>query len=353
MRTRFVTVVLAIVLGLGALPTVALAQASTSREVAAAAIDVQAILAEFMASREAQAVTRTVKDPASAEKVLVRLFAAFLGRRPAATELREGRAYLVRTGDLEDVVETILESREFARRGASTGDTVAALYRGVLGRNPAREEVERWVARIPGDGTPNASPSTATASRTAENRRLGADVGERLKNVMLPLLKVMNKPLKPEQVRVGLMKDSAINAANAGGGEFYVTMGLLEKANDEQLRAVMAHEVAHADLGHVAKLKRLGLGLNLGAIILDQIVPGAGAIAPLAGQLITNAYTRKEEYAADAHGAVLLERAGFDGRRVMADGLTWLQKASGGDGGGGGFFATHPATGDRIEALRK
>jgi Zn-dependent protease with chaperone function len=32
-----------------------------------------------------------------------------------------------------------------------------------------------------------------------------------------------------------------------------VTTGLLEKANDDQLRAVMAHVIAHADLGHVAK----------------------------------------------------------------------------------------------------
>jgi Zn-dependent protease with chaperone function len=32
--------------------------------------------------------------------------------------------------------------------------------------------------------------------------------------------------------------------------------------------------------------------------------------------------------------------------------LTWLTSVSGPDGGGG-FFSTHPATGDRIEVLRK
>jgi hypothetical protein len=353
MHTRVVALILSVVLGVGALPAVAAAQGSAQREGAAVA-DVRAILPEFMASREAQGVAGTVKDPATAERVLVRLFAVFLGRRPAATERREGRAFLARTGDLEDVVETILESREFARRAASTADTVAALYRGVLGRNPSRDEVERWIARIPGDGAPSASPRTSTGSSpvTADGRRLSSDVGQRLTAVMLPLLKAMNRPLRPEDVRIGVMKDTAINAANAGGGEFYVTVGLLEQAGDDQLRGVMAHEVAHADLGHVAKLKRLGLGLNLGAIILDQIVPGAGAIAPVAGQLITNAYTRKEEYAADEHGATILQRAGFDGRRLMVDTLTWLQKATGG-GSGGGFFATHPATDDRIEALRK
>jgi predicted Zn-dependent protease len=36
----------------------------------------------------------------------------------------------------------------------------------------------------------------------------------------------------------------------------------------------------------------------------------------------------------------------------MVNTLTWLEQTEGG-GSGGGFFATHPATGDRIEALKK
>jgi predicted Zn-dependent protease len=53
--------------------------------------------------------------------------------------------------------------------------------------------------------------------------------------------------------RVAVIDDPSINAANAGGGEFYVTTGLLQKANDEHLRGVLAHEIAHDDLGHVAR----------------------------------------------------------------------------------------------------
>jgi len=52
-------------------------------------------------------------------------------------------------------------------------------------------------------------------------------------------------------------------------------------ASDDQLRGVLAHEVAHADLGHVAKAQALGTGLNIGMIILDQIIPGTGLITPL------------------------------------------------------------------------
>jgi len=150
----------------------------------------------------------------------------------------------------------------------------------------------------------------------------------------------------PDQVKVGIVDDPQINAANAGGGQFFVTTGLLNKANDDRLRGVLAHE----DLNHVAKAQVLGAELNIGAAILNQIFPASGAITPLAGELVARKYGRDEEYAADRHGVELLRRAGYP-KAVMTDTLTWLMQASG--PGSGGFFATHPGTADRIEAVRK
>jgi putative metalloprotease len=202
-----------------------------------------------------------------------------------------------------------------------------------------------------GGSTQRQGGSTKPASeQRASTRPVDPRLAQRLQAVMTPLLQNMNHPIPLNQVKVGIMEDSHINAANAGGGEFYVTTGLLEKANDDQLRAVMAHETAHADLGHVTKLKAVGTAANIGAVLLDQIIPGSGAITPILGQLATNAYTRREEYAADAHGVTILRRAGYDGKTLMANTLTWLQQTEGTSGGG--FFATHPATGDRIQAVR-
>lgn len=167
---------------------------------------------------------------------------------------------------------------------------------------------------------------------------------------MVPLIQAMNKPRPLNQVKVGILDDASINAANAGGGEFYVTRGLLEKANDEQLTGVLAHEVAHDDLGHVAKAQALGAGLNIGMVILDQLIPGSGALTPIAGQLIARGYSRSEEYAADRHGVELLKRTGRS-KETMINTLTWLLQTEGTSGGG--FFATHPATEDRLQALRE
>ncbi len=197
---------------------------------------------------------------------------------------------------------------------------------------------------------PQPQPQPTAGAPAPSNKKIDPAVVERLRRVMLPLVAKMNKPLQAGQIKVGIMDDPHINAASAGGGEFYVTTGLLEKANDDQMRGVLAHEVAHDDLGHVAKAQRLGAGLQIGMVLLDQIFPGSGAVTPIAGQLIARSYSRKEEYEADRHGAEILQRAGFS-KDVMINTLTWLNETEGSSSGG--FFATHPATGDRIEALKK
>ena len=167
---------------------------------------------------------------------------------------------------------------------------------------------------------------------------------------MVPLLRAGDKTRSLKEIRLGVVEDQNINAANAGGGEFYVTTGLLQKANDEQLRGILAHEIAHDDLGHVAKAQVLGTGLNLGIILLEQIIPGSSAITPIAGTLVARAYSRSEELEADRHAVEIFQRAGYS-KDVMIDALAWVMQSS--PPGGGGFLSTHPATQDRIAALRQ
>ena len=197
----------------------------------------------------------------------------------------------------------------------------------------------------PRTGDAATAPKSSTSTRPADPAQL-----QRLQRVMIPLIKGMNSPIPLDKVRVALVDDDHINAANAGSAQFLVTRGLLVKANDDQLRGVLAHELAHEDLGHVAKTQTLGTGVNIGIALLEQILPGSSAITPLAGQLILNRYTQTEEYAADRHGAEILRRAGYR-PEIMPETLAWLTQVEG--AGSGGFFATHPGTKERIEALRR
>jgi predicted Zn-dependent protease len=171
----------------------------------------------------------------------------------------------------------------------------------------------------------------------------------RLRAVMLPLLRVTDHRLSGEQIRVSLVDDPGVNAASAGGGRFLVTTGLLKRATDDQLRGVLAHEIAHEDLGHPAKAQVIGAGLNIGVALLEKLFPGSSSFTPIAGTLISNNYTRPLELEADRHAVTLLERAGYS-KRTMVDTLTWLMR-HGGDSGGG-FLSSHPATSERIQAIQ-
>src|SRR5438309_1586069 len=154
------------------------------------------------------------------------------------------------------------------------------------GRIAAALGVAIWLAgcAIETSQGPGPSPQpTADRQQAPASRPLDPQQAQRLKAVMIPLLQKMDHPIPLNQVTITVMDDPHINAANAGGGEFYVTAGLLQKANDEQLAGVLGQEIAHADLGHVTKLQRIGTGANLAT---SDILP-----TPLAHQPRTNPRT--------------------------------------------------------------
>ena len=171
----------------------------------------------------------------------------------------------------------------------------------------------------------------------------------RLRSIMMPLLRVTNHRISDDEIRVSIVDDPAINAATGGDGRYYVTTGLLSRATDDQLRGVLAHEIAHEDLGHAAKAQIIGTGLNVGVALLEQLFPGSSALTPIAGTLISNNYTRPLELQADRHAVTLLQRAGYS-KRTMVDTLAWLMRRNGDSGGG--VLSSHPATSERIQALQ-
>ncbi len=117
--------------------------------------------------------------------------------------------------------------------------------------------------------TASSSPRRPQENPRADTQHLGPNQGARLERVRVPLIRAMNHPRPLNAIRIGIVADPDTNAANAGDGEFYLTTGLLERADDDRLRGVLAHEITHDDLGHAAKAEILGTGLNLGVVLLE------------------------------------------------------------------------------------
>jgi Zn-dependent protease with chaperone function len=203
-------------------------------------------------------------------------------------------------------------------------------------------------ASPPSRRAPQDYPQTRT--QNYPSRASEGNDSERLRRVMVPLIQAMDQPCRLDQTKIGIIHQNEINAANAGNCQFYVTTGLLRRASDDQLRGVLAHELAHQDLGHVAKAQVLGATINALSAGLQQLFPIAGAVVPVAGELMARSYGRKEEFSADKHGVDILRRAGHP-KEVMVDSLAWIRRVSGDKGGG--FLSTHPELDDRIAMIQR
>lgn len=157
-----------------------------------------------------------------------------------------------------------------------------------------------------------------------------------------------------------------VNAFAVPGGYVYVTRGLLALANSEaEVAAVIGHEVAHLTRNHVGTRQKkqqdatIGVlaGTVLGAIIdgKEGLQKGIQLSSRLASGYVAQ-HSQKHEFEADDTGINYLANAGYDAlaqSRFLAS-LAAKQTVEAELAGRGynpnrvDFFASHPATGDRI-----
>ncbi|HEX7285334.1 MAG TPA: M48 family metallopeptidase [Candidatus Angelobacter sp.] len=148
-----------------------------------------------------------------------------------------------------------------------------------------------------------------------------------------------------------------INAFALPGGPIFVNLGTIQAAeNEAQLAGVLAHEMSHIYMQHTAKSipkqQWTALGAALAGIILPQ--SGVGTLARAGIQIgagsVLMKYSRKDEAQADAVGAIIMYRAGYN-PKAMADFFTALEKKYG--SGGPQFLSDHPNPGNRQSAVQK
>jgi Zn-dependent protease with chaperone function len=147
-----------------------------------------------------------------------------------------------------------------------------------------------------------------------------------------------------------------INAFALPGGPIFVNVGTIQSADNEaELVGVIAHEMSHVYMQHSAKQAPKQEWANiigaLGGLFGGSAV---GNLARLgiqfgAGSLLLR-YSRKDESQADAVGAIIMYKAGYNAQ-AMADFFEKLEKQGG--GGGPQFLSDHPNPGNRTEAIQK
>ena len=152
--------------------------------------------------------------------------------------------------------------------------------------------------------------------------------------------------------------DDSINAFVLPGGKVGVTTGMLRfMRNDDELAAVLGHEVAHVIANHAAErysqsaLAQVGAGL-VGAATQNAESGIAQALGQYAGPALQVAvlmpYSRRHELEADRLGLDLMVRAGFSARNGVE---LWRRMAARGGANTPEILSTHPSDAARVQQL--
>lgn len=160
-----------------------------------------------------------------------------------------------------------------------------------------------------------------------------------------------------------IVEDDTINAFAAPGGFIFITTAALAAAkNEDQLAAILAHEVAHVVRGHalgsIKKSRWAGVAKTAldSSVELDEQALGdltkafEGALDDIVDSVLVKGYSRDTEFEADRLGAEIMAAAGYN-PKAFTRYLKKLRKSQ--DTGSGGMSSTHPSAADRIGKLKK
>jgi membrane-associated protease RseP (regulator of RpoE activity) len=119
----------------------------------------------------------------------------------------------------------------------------------------------------------------------------------------------------PINVPIVMVDVQEVNAA-ASSNAIYVTYGLMNFVkSDDEIAAVLAHELAHFVRGHVSKaqmssLLSLLIGIPLG-LIAEEAAPGTGDLVMRTADVFKASYSRDLEREADYFGVKFVYFAGY------------------------------------------
>jgi beta-barrel assembly-enhancing protease len=162
-----------------------------------------------------------------------------------------------------------------------------------------------------------------------------------------------------------VVSQKEINAFALPGGQMFVNLGTITAArNEAELAGVMGHEMSHVYMQHSAK--QAGKAQTTSMLAgLAQIALGVTGVGEKAGGLVGQlgqmgiqmgaegmmmTFSRSDESQADAVGAVILYKAGYN-PQSMADFFKLLAQQGGPQPPQ--LFSDHPNPGNREEAISK
>ncbi|RZI43033.1 M48 family peptidase [Herbaspirillum sp. HC18] len=205
----------------------------------------------------------------------------------------------------------------------------------------AREEYSALIAKAKQKGILNTNPAQVARVRAITNR-------------LIPQTVVFRPDARDWAWEVNVLTSPEVNAWCMPGGKIAVYTGLIEKLQitDDELAAVLGHEIAHALREHAreraSEQQVAGTVISVGAALMGvgQLGQTAAEYAYMGVLGLPN--SRRHETEADRIGVELAARAGYDPRAAVT---LWQKMGKVGGAEPVKWLSTHPPQSERVSDL--
>ncbi len=197
-------------------------------------------------------------------------------------------------------------------------------------------------------------------SKATNQRALGPDSNpqvQRLRAIadrIVPFTNTCNPRASQWKWEINLLGSQQINAFCMPGGKIAFFHGILAQLqlDDDEVAAIMGHEIAHALREHARErigktLATRGFASVIGAVL--GVGAAGDALLTVGSQLVSLKFGRDDETEADLVGMELAARAGYN----PAAGVTlWQKMLTASKGAPPGWLSTHPSGKERIKDIQ-
>ena len=161
-----------------------------------------------------------------------------------------------------------------------------------------------------------------------------------------------NRQRRDITFRFTILGEPDINAFAIKGGYVHVNLGLLNfVSSDDELAAILGHEMGHVELRHVVKADNTNNIIGILTALASMVSPVALALGSVSSELIGAKFSRIDELAADKYGLMLMAKTGYDPQAVVDMMKKLGAMEPGPDSRADRAFVDHPVPSARVAHL--
>lgn len=196
--------------------------------------------------------------------------------------------------------------------------------------------------------------STAKQKGTLNTDKANLERIRKIADRLIPQVAVFRRDALNWSWEVNLETRNELNAYCASGGKIMFFTGIINQLqlSDDEIAAIMGHEIAHALREHgrerISQAYAQQAGMSILAAVTNMTQQTATILQTATNLALTLPHGRGQESEADVMGLELLARAGYNPHAAVS---LWQKMGAANKNAPPAFLSTHPSSAQRISEL--